>query len=99
MRDTLIAKYPEIMATDNSGYMPNNAMYHAEATTLLRAAQANGGTLRGRELDIFVDNRVCNNCRDVLPLLTPELGQPIVRITDQNGRQTTIKNGRVIGSE
>ena len=55
MRDTLLAKYPEVMNTDNIGRMPNDALYHAEATTLLRAAQANGGMLGGRTFEIHMD--------------------------------------------
>lgn len=27
MRDTLIAKYPEVMATDNIGWKPNDALF------------------------------------------------------------------------
>jgi hypothetical protein len=79
MRDTLLAKYPEVMNTDNIGRMPNNALYHAEATTLLRAAQANGGTLAGRTFEIHMDRPLCDSCRTLLPLMGAELGNPLLR--------------------
>jgi hypothetical protein len=67
MRDVLTRKYPNVMATDNVGQMPNNAVFHAEATILLRAARESGGTLAGRTLEVYSDREICNNCKIVLP--------------------------------
>ena len=47
------------MNTDNIGRYPNNAVFHAEATCLLRAARANGGTLAGKTIDVTVDREMC----------------------------------------
>jgi hypothetical protein len=41
LRDTLVESYPETMSTTNIGRFPNNAVFHAETTCLLRAARAN----------------------------------------------------------
>lgn len=62
MRDNLIVSDPEVMRSDNTGYKPNDAIYHAEATALMRAARSNGGSLYGRSLDIFVDRPMCDSC-------------------------------------
>jgi hypothetical protein len=48
LRDTLARKHPDLMGSDNIGRMPNNTVFHAETTVLLRAARENGGTLAGR---------------------------------------------------
>ena len=93
MRDTLLKKYPEIMNTDNIGRMPNNAVYHAEATTLLRSAGANGGTLAGRTFEILVDREMCWSCDTVLPTIARELGNPTVRVIDSTGSRGTMRNG------
>ena len=62
LRDKMIEKYPEQMAIKNIGSMPNNALYHAETTVLLRAARENGGSLSGKNLIVIVDRPVCGNC-------------------------------------
>jgi len=93
MRDGLLAKYPEVMNTDNIGRMPNDALYHAEATTLLRAAQANGGSLAGRTFEVHVDREMCRSCDLVLPSLGLELGNPTVTFIDAAGRRRTMRNG------
>jgi hypothetical protein len=48
LRTTMIEKYPDVMSTDNIGQIPNDSLFHAEVTCLLRAAHANGDTLEGR---------------------------------------------------
>jgi hypothetical protein len=76
--DALIAKYPETMSVGNIGRIPNNSLYHAESTILLRAARENNGTLAGRTLEVHVDRPVCRSCDAVLPKLGLELGNPMV---------------------
>lgn len=93
MRDMLIAKYPEVMATENIGYMPNNALYHAEATVPMRAAQAQGGNLGGGTIDIFVDREICRNCSEILPLVVREIGNPTINFRDSKGDAITLRNG------
>lgn len=77
LRGELIAKYPDSMAKENIGQMPNDAVFHAEATALLRAARANGGSLAGKELMVHVDRPMCSNCSKILPLIGLELGDPM----------------------
>ena len=67
MRNTLLTRYPQLMKTENIGQMPNNTLFHAETTVLLRAARENGGTLAGRMLEVYSDRELCNNCKIVLP--------------------------------
>jgi hypothetical protein len=94
MRDLLVQKYPEVMKRDNLGQKPNDALFHAEATVLLRAARQNGGTLVGKNLEVFVDRPVCaSSCQKVLPYLGKELGDPKVTFVDINGTRMTMQNG------
>lgn len=90
----MIENYPLVMKSGNVGEKPNDALFHAEATTLMRAARANGGTLSGKEFDLHVDRKTCGeSCLKVLPLLTRELGYPTVRIFDGTGRNLRIRGG------
>ena len=93
LRDLLINKYPDVMRTDNIGYMPNNALYHAETTLLLRAARDAGGNLNGRTIEMRVDRRLCDSCDVVLPVITRELGNPTIILRDTI-KTLTIRNGR-----
>lgn len=93
VRDTLIAKHPEIMNTENIGQAPNNALFHAESNILMRAARRYGGSLAGKEFDVYVDRGLCRNCRTVLPLLSRELGNPTVRFFDGRGRTLILRGG------
>ncbi len=92
-RDRLIETYPDVMASQNPGQIPNDALFHAEATAILRAARANGGSLAGRTFDLHVDNTMCDSCDAVLPLLTRELGIPTIQLIGPGGRTRTIRNG------
>jgi hypothetical protein len=94
MRNILVQKYPELKGRDSIGQMPINAIFHAETTALLRAARANGGTLAGRTLEVFVDGRLCNNCKPVLPKVGLEVGNPTVTFIDHTGKSLTMRNGR-----
>jgi hypothetical protein len=94
LRDKLVAKYPDAMRADNVGYTPNNALFHAETNVLLRAAEANGGTLAGKSLDIYVDRRLCPNCERVVPLVGLELGNPTLTFVDPD-RIFSIANGEI----
>jgi hypothetical protein len=94
LRDKLVAKYPTVMSADNSGYTPGNALFHAETNVLLRAAEANGGTLAGRSLDIYVDRRLCPNCETMVPLVGLELGKPTLTYVDPD-RIFSIANGKI----
>jgi hypothetical protein len=71
------------MNTGNIGQIPNNALYHAEATILLRAARENGGTLSGKSIEVTVDRELCGSCEAILPYIGLELGNPTVEFTDQ----------------
>lgn len=94
LRDRLIESRPDVMSEENIGQMPNNALYHAETTGLLRAAKANGGTLEGQTLEVHVDDRMCANCERVLPLVGIELGNPTVTFVDTTkGARRTMKDG------
>ncbi len=93
MRSVLLQKYPEIMNTNSIGRMPNDAVFHAETTVLLRAAGENGGTLAGRTLEVFADRQMCNSCESVLPKVGLELGNPTVIFVDPKGSTRTMRNG------
>ena len=81
------------MKTDNIGWKPNDALYHAETTALLRAAGANGGSLSGRTLEIYVDREMCRSCDKILPLVNQEIGNPTVNFKDKHGARRTLRNG------
>jgi hypothetical protein len=55
MRHRLVEKYPSVMDAEELGRRPNNALFHAESNILLRAAKENGGSLEGRDLEVYVD--------------------------------------------
>jgi len=93
VRGDMIKKYPDLLKTKNIGQKPNDALYHAEATLLLRIAGENGGTLAGQTLEIHVDGEMCPSCEIVLPLLVRELGSPTVTFIDDKGLRRTIRNG------
>jgi len=95
-RDTLIAKYPEVMNTTNIGMRPNNALYHAEATILLRAGRAQRGSLFGQKFTVRIDRNMCRSCKRVLPKLGLELGNPTVTFINPNGASRTIRDGKWI---
>jgi hypothetical protein len=52
VRTALIRKYPDVLDSRDVGRMPANSLFHAEATALLRAANANRGSLNGRTLHV-----------------------------------------------
>lgn len=85
VRRPLIEKYPKIMSTDNVGRRPNDALFHAESTVLLRTARANGGSLAGKTIEVTVDKDMCRSCEAVLPKLGLELGNPTVTFRDLDG--------------
>lgn len=89
MRDVLLAKYP-LALNANISRKPNDFVFHAEAILILRAASLNGGTLRGKSIEIHTDRRVCNSCRELLPYLARELGNPRVTIVDQLGNRYIV---------
>jgi hypothetical protein len=93
LRSTLIEKYPETMSTDNVGQFPNDSLFHAEVTCLLRAAHANGGSLEGRTVVMHVDRTMCDRCEKVLPLVGLELGDPMVTFVDPNEEISVMHNG------
>jgi hypothetical protein len=94
LRDKLIAKYPTVMSVENVGYAPSNALFHAETNVLLRAAEANSGTLAGRLLDIYVDRKICENCKSMIPLVGLELGNPTLTYVDPY-KIHSITNGTI----
>jgi hypothetical protein len=94
MRNALIAKYPDIMQTESTGQKPNDAVFHAEANVLLRAARENSGTLSGRTLEVHSDREMCNSGPVVLPKLGLELGNPTVTFVEPNGERRTMRNGK-----
>jgi hypothetical protein len=94
MRAILLEKYPnDPMATLNRGFKPNDAVYHAEATLILRFASRSGGDLSGRDITMVTSQRMCESCKDVLPLIARELGNPRVRIMDGSNRVLESFNG------
>lgn len=93
MRKILLEKYPDKFATSNIGRMPGDALFHAETTVLLRSARQSGGILTGRTLTVFGDTVLCNNCKDLLPYIGLELGNPTVTFVDPDGSSRTMRDG------
>jgi hypothetical protein len=93
MRARLIERRPDIMATGNIGHRPNDALFHAEANALLRAAEPYGGSLAGRTIEMWVDRELCRSCEAVLPPLGAELGNPTVRVIDGTGELWIMRDG------
>jgi hypothetical protein len=94
-RDTLTAKYPDEMGFDNIGRTPNDSLFHAESTILLRAAKDNGGSLANRSIEIYVDQQVCDSCGKMLTKLGLELGDPYVVFTERDtGLRNEMWNGK-----
>jgi len=94
MRSRLIDNHSDVMITKgNIGRKPNDAPFHAEATVLMRAAKANGGTLANRTLQVYSDRTMCDSCIDVLPRLGLELGNPRVTFVGPDGSVRTMHNG------
>jgi hypothetical protein len=93
LRDVMVKKYPTKFNVENLGKAPNNALFHAETTVLLRAAERAGGTLAGRTLTIYGDTQVCPNCKQVLPYVGLELGNPTVTFVDPDGSIKTMRDG------
>ena len=99
MRTIVVKKYPEVFSAERVGRMPNDALFHAETTVLLRAARQNGGTLAERTLTVHVDESLCNNCWSALPYVGLELGNPTVTFVDSAGATNTMRDGTWLKSE
>jgi deoxycytidylate deaminase len=93
LRGELICKYPRIMSTENIGQWPNDALFHAETTALLRAAEKNGGTLAGQSLEVYVDEPPCPHCKRILRYVALELGNPTVTFVDPKGGRFAVRDG------
>ena len=93
LRDVLLEKHPDDMNTDSIGRRPNDALFHAETTTLLRAARANGGTLAGQTIEMHIDRPLCRSCDKVLPYAGLELGNPTVTFVGPSATRNTLRNG------
>lgn len=93
MRHRLVRLYPDVMETEYLGRHPNNALFHAEANALFRAAGAHGGSLYGRTLTIRVDRPMCDSCATVLPKLGLEVGNPNVTFIDGQGDLWIMRDG------
>jgi len=94
MRQRLIERHPDVMATGNVGHKPNDALFNAEANALMRAAETYGGTLAGCTIEMRVDRPLCPSCGVVLPYVGLQLGNPTVRFVDPFGNVSTMRHGR-----
>jgi hypothetical protein len=99
LRDILVEKYPGEFPAEHVGRMPNDALFHAETTVLLRAAREKGGALADRTLTVHVDDHLRNNCEAVLPYVGLELGNPTVTFVDPNGSTKTMRDGAWLSSK
>ncbi len=70
-----------------------NAVFHAEATLLMRMARRRGGTLAGEDLTAHADRAMCRSCQKMLPLIGLELGNPTVTFVGPLGTVGTIHDG------
>jgi hypothetical protein len=55
-------------------------------------ATRDGGSLAGQTLKVYVDRRICPSCRELLPRIGLELGNPTVTFIDHGGNQLTMQN-------
>ena len=94
LREVMLRKYPLQMNLKNIGGKPNDALYHAEATSLLRLAKRFGGSLKGKKITIATDRRLCPSCDGLLPKIVYELGNPEVTISDPFGSNKTTSGGQ-----
>jgi hypothetical protein len=92
-RDALLQGYPTEMNTRRIGGFPNNAVFHAETTCLLRAARANGGTLADQTIEVHVDRPMCFSCQKLLPYIGLVLGNPTVTFRGPDGSVRTMRDG------
>jgi hypothetical protein len=76
LRDILVKKYPTKFSSENLGKMPNNALFHAETTVLLKAAKRNGGTLAGRTLTVYGDSKTATIATACCPMSDWNWGIP-----------------------
>ncbi|MGE5140470.1 MAG: hypothetical protein ACM3JD_13465 [Rudaea sp.] len=93
LRAGLVEKHPEVFVRSSLGQKPNDALFHAETTVLLRAAGQNGDTLAGRTLTVFADTPLCNQCEDILPYVGLELGNPTVTFVGPDRSIMTMHDG------
>lgn len=84
---TMREEFPTVMNRQNAGGAPNNALFHAESTILLRMRDGYGGTLAGLTFRVTADRRMCTACELVLPRLGMHLGNPRVSYYDGAGLQ------------
>jgi hypothetical protein len=96
LRDTLIRETRGIMNPTNIGGYPNDGVFHAETTALLRAAKANGGTLAGKTLEIVVNGQMCPSCIRILPSVATQLGNPTLYFTDRRGVRFMVRDNDIV---
>jgi hypothetical protein len=94
LRDALVEKYADLPRGAEIGRFPNNAVYHAETTALLRLAKEHRGSLAGQTLEIHADREMCPRCEEILPRIGLELGNPTVSFIDHTGQRVTMHNGQ-----
>jgi hypothetical protein len=92
--DLMLEQFPRVINRRNIGSKPNDALYHAESTILLRMKEAFGGTLAGRTFRVTVDREMCSSCVEVLPRLGVHLGDPRVSYYDNVGLQGIMQHSR-----
>jgi hypothetical protein len=92
--DGMLQQFPKFMNQYNIGGEPNNALYHAEATVLLRMRDSFGGTLAGRTFDVTVDRTLCPICEQLLPRLGMHLGNPRISYYDRAGLHGVMRDNR-----
>jgi hypothetical protein len=93
MRTILSEKHPEAMKKGNVAEKPNDALFHAETTVMLRAARENGGTLAGQSLEVIADRPMCDSCKKMLPYVGLELGNPTITFVDPAGLRLIMRDG------
>ncbi len=93
MRARLIQLDPGVMNAERIGGFPNDALFHAETTALLRAAEPYGGSLAGRTIEMSTDRPLCPRCETVLPRVGLQLGNPAVQIIDGRGDLWIMRDG------
>lgn len=96
LRAIIVQKYPHSAQGRTLGQMPLDSLFHAETNVLLRAARENGGNLRGRTLEVFLDGQTCLSCKKMLGHVARELENPTVTFINTRTGQVmgVVRDGR-----
>ena len=75
------------------GRRRQDALCHAEITTLMRLTRALSGSLRGQTIELTAERALSSSCKTVLPIVAFELGNPMINLKDAFGDTYAVHDG------